>query len=235
MHTTDLYGGLTLGAFVDDRLVGFSYALPGFDGGPFLLSCGLAVAAGFESRGIGLSLKLAQARHARRAGYELARWTTNALASRALHLYLSKLGARLVRYRADMYADVMATPFPDEVEIEWDLALAGSPRPDPRPELPRSVTSSHEPAGGPRRLVEVDEGELAAPSLPSYSVEVPWDRGALAREAPELARQWLAGVRSAMRPLLAAGYVGTATLPDVPGRRSWVVFDRAVPGGGPAR
>jgi GNAT superfamily N-acetyltransferase len=118
MRTTDRFGGLTLGAFAHGALVGYSYALPGFDGGPFLLSCGLVVAPGFESRGIGMSLKLAQARHARRAGYDLVRWTTNALASRPLRLYLSKLGARLVRYHADMYP---AAFFPDEVEIEWDL------------------------------------------------------------------------------------------------------------------
>jgi predicted GNAT superfamily acetyltransferase len=118
METTDRFGGLTLGAFADDALVGYSYALPGFDGRPFLLSCGLVVAPGFESRGIGMSLKLAQARHAREAGYELIRWTTNALASRPLRLSLSKLGARLVRYHEGMYREAF---FPDEVEIEWDL------------------------------------------------------------------------------------------------------------------
>jgi predicted GNAT superfamily acetyltransferase len=232
MHTTDSFGGLTLGAFVDDRLVGYSYALPGFDGGPFLLSCGLAVAAGYESRGIGLSLKLAQARHARRAGYDLARWTTNALASRALHLYLSKLGARLVRYRPDMYANLGASVLPDEVEIEWDLRNAGSTRARPQGEPPRPVTSSHAPAREPRRLVGIEEGVLAEPLLPGYTVEVPWDRAALAREAPELARQWLAGVRTAMQTLLAAGYVGTAVLPDAASRRSFVVFARGMSGEG---
>jgi predicted GNAT superfamily acetyltransferase len=118
MQTTDRFGGLTLGAFADGALVGYSYGLAGFDGRPFLLSCGLVVAPGFESRGIGMALKLAQARHARRAGYDVVRWTTNALASRPLRLYLSKLGARLVRYHAGMYREAF---FPDEVEIEWDL------------------------------------------------------------------------------------------------------------------
>lgn len=121
MHTTGSFGGLTLGAFAGGRLVGYSYALPGFDGEPFLLSCGLVVAPGFESRGIGAALKLEQARHARRAGYRVVRWTTNALASRPLRLYLSRLGARLVRYREGMYAEVQDTALPDEVEIEWDL------------------------------------------------------------------------------------------------------------------
>jgi predicted GNAT superfamily acetyltransferase len=227
MHTTACFGGLTLGAFVGERLVGYSYALPGFDGRPFLLSCGLAVAPGFESRGVGLALKLAQAQHARRAGYDLARWTTNALASRPLHVYLSKLGARLVRYRAGMYAELAEPVLPDEVEIEWDLRTAGSTPSARRGTRPRLVTNTRAPAGGIRRLTGVDDGLLADPALPSYSVEIPWDRATLARDEPELAREWLAGVRKAMRALLAADYVGTAVLPDASTRRSFVVFDRA--------
>jgi predicted GNAT superfamily acetyltransferase len=225
MHTTDRFGGLTLGAFANGRLVGYSYALPGFDGRPFLLSCGLVVAPGFESRGIGLSLKLAQARHARRAGYELARWTTNALASRPLHLYLSKLGARLVRYHAGMYAGVQATAFPDEVEIEWDLRHAGPSRGRPDAPYPAALTVTRQVRPGLRRLVRVDAGPGSL-SGSSYTVEIPWDRGALGRAAPELGERWLAGVRTAMRALLAEGYEGTAVLADPAQRRSFVSFDR---------
>jgi predicted GNAT superfamily acetyltransferase len=183
------------------------------------------VAPGFESQGVGLSLKLAQACHARRAGYEVARWTTNALASRPLHLYLSKLGARLVRYRVDMYANLGEPVLPDEVEIEWHLRTAGSTRGRPRRGRPQPLIETRAAPGGPRRLVGVEEGLLREPRLPSYSVEIPWERVAIAREAPELAREWLRGVRFVMRTLLAAGYVGTAVLPDASTRRSFVVFD----------
>jgi predicted GNAT superfamily acetyltransferase len=226
MHTTDLYGGLTLGAFVDGRLVGFSYALPGFDGRPFLLSCGLGVAAGFEAQGIGLALKLAQARHARRAGYEVVRWTTNAVASRPLHLYLSKLGGRLVRYRQDMYAGLVSTAFPDEVEVEWDLANIRVPRGGRRREPPHLVTSSTDDGSGFRRLVKLDESALRTLRSPAFSVEIPWDREELVRGAPELARGWLTGVRAAMQALLSASYAGTAVLPDAGARRSFVTFER---------
>jgi predicted GNAT superfamily acetyltransferase len=225
MHTTDRFGGLTLGAFADGRLVGYSYALPGYDGRPFLLSCGLVVAAEFESRGIGLSLKLAQARHARAAGYELARWTTNALASRPLRVYLSKLGARLVRYHAEMYAGVQATAFPDEVEIEWDLRRESPRRQAREAQVPPSLTATREVRPGLRRLVHVD-ADLGSPPGSSYSVEIPWDRGTIERAAPELAQGWLAGVRSAMRALLERGYVGTGVLADGSQRRSFVKFER---------
>ena len=192
MHTTDCYGGITLGAFAGGRLVGYSYALPGFDGArPFLLSCGLAVANELGSRGVGEALKRAQARHARRAGYDVVRWTTNSLASQALNLYLSKLGARLVGLREDMYAGLREDVFCDEVEIEWDL----------------------------RR-------EAAGPRADSQTVEIPWDRAALARRAPRLAREWVVAARTAMGELLAAGYVGTTVIADRHTERSWVRFDR---------
>jgi predicted GNAT superfamily acetyltransferase len=126
MHTTGCYGGIALGAFADEQLVGYSYAVPGFDGvKPFLLSCGLAVTHAHASRGIGEALKRAQAKRARRVGYDLIRWTTNSLASGPLHLYLSKLGGRLVGYREEMYAGFRESVFLDEVEIEWDLRRAG--------------------------------------------------------------------------------------------------------------
>jgi predicted GNAT superfamily acetyltransferase len=194
MHTTGCYGGIALGAFVDERLVGYSYAVPGFDGrAPFLLSCGLAVTQAHGSRGIGEALKRAQAKRARHVGYDLIRWTTNSLASGPLHLYLSKLGGRLVGYREEMYAGFRESVFSDEVEIEWDIGRAA-----------RSARA-------------------AQPG--SRSVEIPWDREALAARSPDLARRWVARVRLEMRELLAAGYVGTAVHADRSRERSLVRFD----------
>jgi predicted GNAT superfamily acetyltransferase len=213
MHTTDCYGGITLGAFAGGRLVGYSYALPGFDGArPFLLSCGLAVAQACGSRGVGEALKRAQAQRASRAGYDLIRWTTNSLASRPLHLYLSKLGARLVGYRAEMYAGLREDVFCDEVEIEWDLRRAPAA---PAAESPVPLIVTRDPGAGVTSL-----------TAPSYAVEIPWDRAALARRSPQLAREWVAAARSVMRALLAAGYVGTAVIADRRIERSSVRFDR---------
>jgi predicted GNAT superfamily acetyltransferase len=195
MHTTGCYGGIALGAFADERLVGYSYAVPGFDGvKPFLLSCGLAVTKAHGSRGIGEALKREQAKRARQAGYDLIRWTTNSLASAPLHLYLSKLGGRLVGFREEMYAGFRESVFSDEVEIEWDLSRAARSRKTADPD--------------------------------SHSVEIPWDREALAARSPELAGRWVARVRKEMAALLAAGYVGTAVCADRSRDRSLVRFER---------
>jgi predicted GNAT superfamily acetyltransferase len=213
MQTTECYGGVTLGAFAGTRLVGYSYALPGReDGRTFLLSCGLAVARACTSRGVGEALKREQARRARRAGYDLIRWTTNPLASAPLHLYLSKLGARLVRYRRDMYAGTRSSVYPDEVEIDWDLASA----------RPAAGDGAAAPLLSARGL---DEEELRSLRGASYTVEIPRDRAALLRRSERRARDRQAGVRTAMEALLAAGFAGTAVIAD--GERSRVRFDRS--------
>ncbi len=159
MHTTNCYGGLTIGAFAPTGLVGYCFALPGFDGRPFLLSCGLVVAATHQALGIGEALKLAQAQEARHRGYHRIRWTTGSLASRPLRLYL-KLGARLVRLREGFYGDVRPVPMRDEVEIAWDLDGATA-RPSERDsrlvEIPWRVDAllRREPAAAQQWLLQV--------------------------------------------------------------------------------
>jgi predicted GNAT superfamily acetyltransferase len=124
--TTSEAGGLALAAFAAGQLVGFSYALPGLDRkGPFLCSCGLAVAPEWRSRGVGRQLKLAQRQRALAAGITSIRWTADPLMAPALALYLSGLGARLVGYRAGLFEGLRRTTN-DDVEIDWDIAGATS-------------------------------------------------------------------------------------------------------------
>jgi predicted GNAT superfamily acetyltransferase len=117
-------GGVALAAATPSELAGFSFGLPGLAGRePFLSSCGLAVAPAFRGRGIGRALKLAQRRAALDLGYGVIRWTADPLNGPGLRLYLSRLGARLVAYRAGLFDGVRpggAIP-QDDVEIEWRI------------------------------------------------------------------------------------------------------------------
>ncbi len=114
-------GGLALGAFAGERLVGFSFALPAAGGD--LFSCGLAVEPPWRGRGVGRALKLAQRDRALAQGCARIRWTADPLSAPALGLYLSGLRARLVGYEPELYAAVRpaAVP-PDDVVIDWPLA-----------------------------------------------------------------------------------------------------------------
>ena len=123
MLATTEAGGLAIGAYRNGRLVGYSYALPALVGGTAqLFSCGLAVAAGERGRGIGRRLKLAQRDRAIARGIPAIRWTADPLAAPALHLYLSRLDARLVGYRSGLFDGLRAHALPhDDVEIVWQL------------------------------------------------------------------------------------------------------------------
>jgi predicted GNAT superfamily acetyltransferase len=132
MMTTERHGGVSLGAFAADELIGLSYAFAAFDHSePYLYSCGLVVREAFRGRRVGLRLKLAQRNAALEAGYRRSRWTTGSQNVPALSLYLNRLGARVIGIVPDMLDGLVASAEADEVELEWDLIRPAGPRPVP--------------------------------------------------------------------------------------------------------
>lgn len=225
LQTTAMYGGITLGAFAGPKVVGYSFAFPGFDRGPaFLISTGLVVHPEWQSRGVGLALKLEQRRRALSAGFDVIRWTATSLASRALYVYVHKLGARITRFHADLYETTLNPRFPDEVEIEWHLRAYPPPQ---RERLSAPLLTTAEQLGN--GLWAITGGSPPAPPSSSwagaYVVEVPWDRAALARVDPAAANESSRNVRRVMTALLEAGYRGTDVDVDRNDGRSFVYFE----------
>ncbi len=169
MRTTDECGGITLVALDGDTVVGASYALPARE--HELFSCGLAVAAPHRGRRLGLALKLEQRRQAEAGGYTRIRWTADPLNGRALRLYLSGLGARLVAYRGGLH-DGLRTDPEDDVDIVWPLSPA--PALDGRAE--RVELPWADPSPTDRRRVRTAMCELLDDGYVGHAVEL--DRGA---------------------------------------------------------
>jgi predicted GNAT superfamily acetyltransferase len=97
-------GGMVLGAFDSDRLIGFVNATPGIrEGMPYWHSLTLAVAQDHWKMGIGTSLKLAQRDHARQRGIRLIQWTFDPLQSKNAYFNVQKLGVILRRYYVNLY------------------------------------------------------------------------------------------------------------------------------------
>ena len=100
-------GGQVLGAFAEDRMVGFTLALAGLHGrGAFLHSHMTAVMDGWRDRGIGRSLKLFQRNDALARGIDLIEWTFDPLQIKNAYFNLVRLGAIARRFIAEYVRSV---------------------------------------------------------------------------------------------------------------------------------
>lgn len=232
-------GGLLLGAFDGDQLVGFVFGFPGVTAGGRLkhYSHMLAVRPGAQSQGIGRRLKLAQREAILARGIDLITWTYDPLESRNATLNLTKLGVVCRTYIRDLYGamtDGLNAGLPtDRFEVEWWLAgervarrLAGQDGGPPAGGVPVNVTG---PAPGVFRQPGRIDLSLDAPAV---EVEVPADYQALKAGAPALALEWRLATRQVFETYFAAGY----TTIDFAGRivegevRNYYLLARQVPG-----
>jgi predicted GNAT superfamily acetyltransferase len=120
--TQSRVGGLVLGAFENEQLVGFLNAMPGVrDGMPYWYSQMLAVRNPYRNRRIGSDLKLAQRDHARQRGIHLIEWTFDPLESKNAYLNIAKLGVIARRYYVNLYG---ATASELQQGLESDRLIA---------------------------------------------------------------------------------------------------------------
>jgi predicted GNAT superfamily acetyltransferase len=100
-------GGFVLGAFLGEKLVGFQYSFPGYDGHSiYLCSHILAVDSKFRSYGVGEKLKQAQWEQSRKMGYSFISWTYDPLESGNGYLNIGKLGAVCSTYIENCYGEM---------------------------------------------------------------------------------------------------------------------------------
>lgn len=119
-------GGIILGAFSDDKIVGFLYGFPGFDGKePYLCSHMLGILPEYRKGGLGMRMKFEQAKVAREKGYSKITWTYDPLESLNAYLNLHKLGAVGAYYKVNHYGDMndkLNKGLPtDRIQIKWDI------------------------------------------------------------------------------------------------------------------
>src|ERR671931_677142 len=104
LHVATHVGGVAIGAFDAERLVGFVFGLAGGgSGGRGHWAHMLGGAEGARDRGIGRRLKEQQRLVLARRGIAKMYWTFDPLQARNAHLNLTRLGVHVVDYVADMY------------------------------------------------------------------------------------------------------------------------------------
>lgn len=119
-------GGLVLGAYDAQKLVGFQYSFPGFDGNKlYLCSHMLGIDKAYRNKGIGNLLKMAQREEAIKLGYSLITWTYDPLESVNGYLNIAKLGGICSHYIENCYGemdDLLNNGIPsDRFLVEWHI------------------------------------------------------------------------------------------------------------------
>ncbi|MBI2821136.1 MAG: GNAT family N-acetyltransferase [Acidobacteria bacterium] len=207
------HGGLVLGAFEGDKLVGFLFAIPSLHQERFAQhSHMLAVLPEYRNRGLGRALKLAQYADAVKRRIPVITWTFDPLEAKNAYLNLNRLGAVSNTYYVNLYGERTSSDLhsglgTDRFLAEWFIGeerterilWGADPTPQELEDLPK-VLSWDEGARfvpGPGRL------DACGPRL---RVEVPPDTQQLKKLDREGAEQWRVATREVFRHYFDRGY-----------------------------
>ena len=205
-------GALLLGAFLDGRMCGFAFSVPGDRQGHRIhWSHMTGVDEALRRSGLGTRLKREQARRVAARGYSRIQWTYDPLQSLNAHLNLVKLGATAGEYARHMYGDSTSELHrgapTDRFIATWLLDAAGVPVLSPR--LARIADQEEGVAAG---TVSTQDGwdvydpASTLPTTPIVRVPVPARFSAMLQSAPALAIAWRLQTRAQFEALFAAGY-----------------------------
>lgn len=121
-------GGLAIGAFSGEVLIGFVFGFPGIEftpDGPRPKHCShmMGIHPGHRDAGLGFALKRAQWQMVRHQGLDHITWTYDPLLSRNAYLNIAKLGAVCSTYRRSEYGDMrdgLNAGLPsDRFQVDW--------------------------------------------------------------------------------------------------------------------
>ncbi|MEP7292115.1 MAG: GNAT family N-acetyltransferase [Chloroflexota bacterium] len=205
LHVMALNGGLVLGAYDDDRLIGLLICLTVKRGADvFLWSHMTGVHPDHQGGGIGLELKRYQRRWALDNGYRSIRWTFDPLQSKNAGFNLHQLGkdAQLtsdtyhVNFYGDMDDDINRGMPSDRIEVCWALD---------QPSLHHATSAKSV------LLLRADERgypiiEESAWDKDCYTAAVPADLDGLRRTDRPAVPKWRLALRDVLQSAFARGY-----------------------------
>jgi predicted GNAT superfamily acetyltransferase len=220
-------GGLVIGAYHSERLIGFVFGFPGID---FRSSQRHLIHAShmagvhpeFRDSGLGFKLKRAQWQMVRKQGIERICWTYDPLQSRNANLNIAKLGAVCNTYIPNYYGEMrdgINRGMPsDRFQVDWwvnsnrvrnRLGKSGDRKLDFANYLDAGVPivnrSKLNPAGLPEPSTVMDLSE----QHPLLMLEIPSDIQVLKDRAPDLAVNWIGHLRKLFLNLFENGYYVT--------------------------
>jgi predicted GNAT superfamily acetyltransferase len=237
MRITARYGGVALGAFDREEMIGISWAFPvRRPEGLVLWSHLTGVLPQYRGRGIGFSLKQQQRTWALANGYDAMHWSFDPFQPGNANFNLRRLGVVVRELHRNLYGEVHDKFNPG---VPTDRFEAAGRLNDERV---RSLAAGHPPApvqdadAAPFALCAGPDGlypQAQTVAEEVCRVEIPVDYAGLLHEHPAAARAWRDYLRRVIDDCLGRGFVvvdfvRTGTAQE---RRCWYVLRRDVPGG----
>jgi predicted GNAT superfamily acetyltransferase len=225
-------GGILIGAFDGDRMIGFVYSLPGIkDARPIEWSHMLGVVQEARSEGVGDRLKRLQRARALAMGLDLIEWTFDPMQAMNAHLNFAKLGVVVDEYQENAYGN-STSPLhrgnpTDRFVAQWwintarvEQRLGGS--------APMAPVVTVEPAGRARAAGEwlAPAGENLSLDARRISVEIPMGFTQLLSQEPELALEWRMASRRIFTAYFVRGYRAIEFFLDRPARKGAYLLTR---------
>ena len=212
-------GGMVLGAFDGEQMVGFLFGFLGVNPDRHLKLCSqtMGVLPDHRNRGVAARLKWAQRERMLAVGIDLITWTFDPLQAPNARLNLHTLGATVSTYDRNLFGEdfgELGRGLPsDRFHARWWIS---SPRVN---RLAAGDAAQPEQLTGPqanpcvgdglaRRIVHTDLN-LDAPNI---HVEIPFNLQALKRADLALALDWRLQTRLVFEAYLGRGYVVTDLL-----------------------
>jgi predicted GNAT superfamily acetyltransferase len=190
-------GGWTLGAFIDERLVGFVHHLAAVRGSEiFGYSHMMAVDAAYQNKGVGVRLKWSQRERAILEGRRFIKWTWDPMQARNAYFNLNRLGVTVSSYAENFYGtDYVTSP-----------SLTGAE--------PAGIDSDRLFANWQlqsRRVKDLASGAPVSnetiPAKPAAMVDIPANWTKLIKEDPRQAKQEQLRVRQEFQNAFASGLI----------------------------
>ncbi len=232
LAVTVLRGGILIGAFDGDRMIGFVYSLPALKAGrPTQWSHMLGVLDEFRNDGVGLRLKMLQRERALALGLDLIEWTYDPMQALNAHLNFSKLGIVVEEYEVNVYG-VSHSPLhganpTDRFIAEWKIR---------KPHVERRLQAAAERSPLQLRAHDIADAARANRLAPCgrfdecadvrldladrrVLVEIPTGFTEMLAQAPDLALAWRMATREIFTRYFARGYKAVDFLLNKEARR----------------
>jgi predicted GNAT superfamily acetyltransferase len=219
-------GGIVLGAFKDEKIIGFVFGFPGIEktpDGPRLKHCShmMGIHPDHRDSGVGFALKRAQWQMVRHQSLDHITWTYDPLLSRNAYLNVAKLGAVCSTYRRAEYGEMrdgLNAGLPsDRFQLDWwintrrvERKLSKRPRP--------TLKLSHTARSGLHPFYSLQSNGDNLPRPPEHVphfedrmllAEIPGDFLTLKSRDFSLARDWRFFTRELFETAFAASYIIT--------------------------